>query len=420
MTQPVRIPADVDRPDRLLGNLTGRQLVILAAVAAALYVAWIAARTVVPPLVFLTAAAPIAAAAATLALGSRDGISLDRLALAAVRQRVAPVHRVTAPEGVHPVPAWIAATGGAAGTDGGPVSPVPLRLPARGVHLAGTGNAGVIDLGGDGLAVVAVCSTVNFALRTPAEQQSLVSVFGRWLHSLAGGAQILIRAERLDLSGQIADLRDRAPGLPHPALEAAAVEHADYLAGLAGTTDLLRRQVLLVLRDPLPGDGASTGAGPAGLAALTGRRRRTGRDHGGNSDAARWAGETRLTRRLSEAAELLAPAGVTVTGLDPAQATAVLAAACNPDTLLPPGSILAAADEVITTGPGHGTGGDGGTGGSDYPGDAGWSDPGGTADRGRLAGLFGNGAPDSDGNSAYDDEDSGREDSDRWQGRWAA
>src|SRR6266568_2683858 len=107
MTEPVRIPADVERPDRVLASLTGRQLAILTAVAAVLYLGWLACRTVVPPPLFLAAAAPVAAAAAGLALGSRDGLPLDRLLLAAVRQRLAPAHRVTAPEGVHPAPGWL-------------------------------------------------------------------------------------------------------------------------------------------------------------------------------------------------------------------------------------------------------------------------------------------------------------------------
>jgi hypothetical protein len=55
-------------------------------------------------------------------------------------------------------------------------------------------------------------------------------------------------------------------------------------------------------------------------------------------------------RRLGEAVELLTPAGIVVTPLDAGQATAVLASACNPDSLLPPSAGLAGADEVITTG----------------------------------------------------------------------
>jgi hypothetical protein len=49
-----------------------------------------------------------------------------------------------------------------------------------------------IQVGKDGVAVVAVCSTINFGLRTPAEQESLVASFGRYLHSLTAPVQVLI------------------------------------------------------------------------------------------------------------------------------------------------------------------------------------------------------------------------------------
>ncbi len=282
-----------------------------------------------------------------LALGQRDGISLDRLLAAAIRQRLQPRHRVAAPEGVRPAPEWltaqVATRDRGATAPGSGISPVALRLPAEGVT-----EAGVVDLGVDGVAVVAVASTVNSALRTPGEQEALVASFGRYLHSLTAPVQVLVRAERLDLSGQIAELRQAAPGLPHPMLEAAAREHADYLDQLRRSTDLLRRQVLLVLREPVRVGGPTDGLGGASpLATLRARRERARTP--GVSEGARRAAETRLVRRLGEATELLAPAGIAVTPLDAGQATAVLAAACNPDSLVPPSAGLAGADEVITT-----------------------------------------------------------------------
>jgi hypothetical protein len=182
----------------------------------------------------------------------------------------------------------------------------------------------------------------------------LVASFGRYLHSLTAPVQILVRTERLDLSGQITELLARAGGLPHPALEAAAVEHADYLAQLGEQTDLLRRQVLLVLCEPMGATAAPTDGlgGPSPLSVLTALargRRRTNTDSGRVSAGVRRAAESRLVRRLGEAVELLAPAGIVVTPLDAGQATSVLASACNPDTFLPPSAGLAGADEVITT-----------------------------------------------------------------------
>lgn len=336
----VRIPADIDREDRVLLNLTARQLVILAVTGIVLYACWTLTRAVVPTLVFLVVAGPLGVAAAVLALGRRDGVSLDRLLLAAIRQRLRPRHHVAAPEGVRPAPEWVASQATASHAE---ISPTALRLPAEGVT-----EAGVVDLGSDGVAMVAVASTVNFALRTPGEQQALVASFGRYLHSLTAPVQVLIRTERLDLSGQITELRETAPGLPHPRLEAAAREHADYLDHLRHTTDLLRRQVLLVLREPLRAGAPTDGlGGTSPLAAVRARRERARTAK--VTEGARRAAETRLVRQLSEATELLSPAGITVTPLDAGQATAVLAAACNPDSLIPPSAELAGSDEVITT-----------------------------------------------------------------------
>src|SRR6266516_2869079 len=82
----VRIPADVDREDRLLADLTARQVAILATAGVVLWLAFTATRHLVPPAVFAGAAAPFALAAVVLALGRRDGLSMDRLAAAAVRR----------------------------------------------------------------------------------------------------------------------------------------------------------------------------------------------------------------------------------------------------------------------------------------------------------------------------------------------
>ena len=339
MSQPVRIPSDVDREDRVIGPLTARQLLIVSVTGIVLYATYTATRSFVPLAVFLIVAIPIGATATLLALGQRDGVTLDRLALAALRQRMSPRDRVAAPEGIHAVPEWLG--------DAGASSPAALQLPAQAVA-----DTGVIDLGKDGVAVVAVCSTVNFSLRTHAEQESLVASFGRYLHSLTAPVQVLVRTERLDLSGQIAELREQAGGLPHPALEQAAFEHAEYLEQLGRATELLRRQVLLILREPIFAAGPADGLGGVSPITVLLAKRRASKQAGLVDEPARRAAETRLARRLVEAVDLLSPAGIVVTPLDAGQATSVLAAACDPDSLIPPNSGLAGSDDVITTAPG--------------------------------------------------------------------
>ena len=305
----VRIPADVERPDKLLAGLTARQLAILGVAAVTLWAGYAATRHVVPAAVYGVIALPVGAVAAMLALGRFEGVAADRWVSAAWRHRRSPHRLVPASDGVPAAPAFLA-------TSAGPM-PDALRLP-----FAGISAEGIVDLGPDGFAVICRASAVTFSLRTPTEQEALVASFARWLNGLDRAAQILVRAEPVDLTPSIDALLDTAPALPHPALESAARGHATFLADLAARRDLLRREVLVVLRQPAQSNNA-----------------------GGDAP-------TRLHRRASEAATALAAAGVTLVALDgPASATC-LARALDPAGALRPAGLDRAAlcdtDESIT------------------------------------------------------------------------
>jgi hypothetical protein len=303
----VRIPADIDRPDKLLAGLTARQLAILAVTAVVLWVGYVATRHVVPVAAFGAVAVPVATAAAALALGRFEGVPADRWLGAAWRHHRAPCRLVPAPDGIPAAPQFAPGLAGPA--------PAPLRLPVGGVAADG-----IVDLGGDGVALLCRASAVTFSLRTPVEQEALVAGFARFLNSLAEPVEIVVRAEPVDLTPTIAGLLDAAPGLPHPALETAARAHADFLADLAARRDLLAREVLVVLRQP----------------AQTNNADRAGRLH----------------RRAAEATAALAAAGVTLAVLDGPAAAACLARALDPAAPPRPGGLAAtasqAADEPVT------------------------------------------------------------------------
>ncbi|WP_290054949.1 hypothetical protein, partial [Nocardia nova] len=225
--------------------------------------------------------------------------------------------------------------------------PVPAALSTDAVRLphavtGSTGGVGVVDLSADGLAVVAAAGTVNLALRTPAEQDSLVAQLAGWLHTLRQPVQILIRSARLDMTAHLAGL-DAATVDMSPELAAAARDHADHLAHLAATEDLICHQVLLIWREPIDASTASTPS--TALTRLLPRHRRSA---GRASAATRRAAESRLIRRLGEATDLLAPLGVSVTALDEIQATAVLNGCCNPGSLVTSSTDLADPGEIIT------------------------------------------------------------------------
>ena len=278
----VRIPADVERPDKLLAGLAARQLAILGVAAVILWAGYAATRHLLPAAVYGTFAVPAGAGAAMVALGRFEGVPADQWVTAAWRHHRTGRRLVPAPEAIPAPPSFL-------GADAGP-APDRLRVP-----VAAVGGDGIVDLGGDGLAVICRASAVTFSLRTPAEQKALVAGFARWLNSLDQPAQLLVRAEPVDLTPHIRGLLDAAPGLPHPALESAARGHARFLADLAGRRDLLRREVLVVLRQP-PGPDAAG----------------------------------RLHRRAAAATTALAAAGVTLVALDGSGAAGCLARALDP------------------------------------------------------------------------------------------
>ncbi|MGW6123124.1 TraG/VirB4 family ATPase [Nocardia sp. NPDC055165] len=341
MSTIVRIPADVDRSDRLLGPFTARQLAVLATTALLLYSAWAATRTVVAPAVFAAVAAPVFVVVAVAVLTRRDGLSADLLLVAAIGHRLRPRHLVRT--GVQPSPRWI--TRRVTRTRSRSPSLVPLtahaaRLPES-VSASGGGDrgVGVIDLGPDGLAAIAVAGTLNLSLRTPAEQDSLVGQLAGWLHTLRQPVQILVRSARLDLTEQITGLFSAAEQMS-PDLAAAALDHADHLGELIARESPTHRQVLLVWREQTQ-TLATTGL----RARLPGR----GRARRALSSGARRAAESRLLRRMGEAADVLSPLGISVTALDHVAATAVLTSCTNPEGLVSAAADIAAADTVITT-----------------------------------------------------------------------
>jgi len=278
----VRIPADVEREDKLLGQMTARQLVMLAGSGVILWAVYAATRAFVPLVAFGIAAVPFATVVFTVALGRFEGVAADRWLRAAWHHHRAPHRLVPAPDDVTSAPALIASSVGPA--------PEPLRLPLTGVDVDGA-----IDLGHDGLAIICRASAVTFSLRTPPEQEALVSGFARWLNSLSESAQIVVRAEPFDLAPSIAALLGAAPDLPHPALEVAARAHAEFLVELGQRSELLRREVFVVLRQPAGDDAAG-----------------------------------RLGRRANEATVSLAAAGVTLVVLDASAAMACVTRALDP------------------------------------------------------------------------------------------
>ncbi|WP_123607461.1 PrgI family protein [Micromonospora sp. Llam0] len=307
-TPRARIPADVDTPDKIVYGLTARQLAILVVAGVIGYGIFRAVGTLLPQPVLFAILTPLAGAAVVLALGRRDGLSMDAWLLSAIRHTRGPKRLAPATSARPPaVPGW------APDTDTPAATVPPLRLPATAIS-----DAGVIDTGPQAVALVA-CTTVNIGLRTGDEQNALIGAYGRWLNSLSSPVQIVISAQRVDLSSHAQRIADTADTLANPALAEAAQDYAEFLDDLAVRRDPLWRTVTI---------------------AVTARGEK-GRD-------------TEVLRRAEHAASALSALGAQTAVLDGDRATAVLTCAVDPYTPTDVTWPRARPDAVIT-GPGDRT-----------------------------------------------------------------
>ncbi|QFY14259.1 hypothetical protein GBF35_16345 [Nonomuraea phyllanthi] len=302
-----QIPSDIDRPDKIAYGLTVRQILITATtggVATAIYYLF---HQLLPIVILAAVLLPLAALGMAIALGRRDGLSLDRFLLAALRFAHSPKRLVAAPDGVAEPPRWCRLRG---------KPPAPLQLPVRAIR-----TDGALDLADGGVAVLVETGTLSFHLRTAGEQAALAGAFGRWLNSLEAPVQILVRARPVDLGNLIDAVERRAASLPHPALADAAGQHAAFLDELNSSRELLAHQVLIVLRDNH----------------AAGRRRRSVR---------REASAAVVLRRAAEAERSLAALGVTTRVLDAPAAHQVLTECLDPGGWHPADQALP--DDIIT------------------------------------------------------------------------
>ncbi|MDT4992145.1 MAG: hypothetical protein QOH97_2037 [Actinoplanes sp.] len=225
------IAANVNEPDRIAFGLTFRQLAIIGGTGLAGFGAYRTFGHLLPTVAWIAAGLVAFAVAVVVALGRRDGLPLDvwlRHGFALTRS----------PSTMTPGTARVSSVAVVAGK---PSLPAPLRSPVTSVS-----PSGVLTTEGTGKVLIG-CGMTNIHLRTGGEQSALLEAYGRFLNSLTGPAQIVVAAQRHDLTGYAQACADHAPRLPHPALQAAADDYAQFLLDLDAERDPLRRQVTAVV-----------------------------------------------------------------------------------------------------------------------------------------------------------------------------
>ncbi|MDQ1250519.1 MAG: hypothetical protein QG597_4898 [Actinomycetota bacterium] len=242
------VPADIDAPDVIVWGLSFRQLAILAAGAMSVWLAYSRFGPLLPLAAWVAVGIPVVALSVTLAMGRRDGLTLDAWLRHALALRVTP--SISVP-GDPPADRLLLATASR------PVPTAPLKAETTRISRDGT-----LTVDGRTRRLIA-CGTTSVALRSGTEQQSAVAAFGRWLNALAGPAQIVVSAARLDLVPYAEAVLASSGRLPGQAVRTAAADYARFLLRLDDEREPLRRAVVTVVDA-----GPQTAACVRGLGAL--------------------------------------------------------------------------------------------------------------------------------------------------------
>lgn len=272
----VRIPSNIDQEDRILAGLTARQLAIIALPAVLLWASYFVTRAFLPLYVFGPIAIVLSGIVGTVAVVKRDGISMDRFALAAIRY-----HRQSR-QLVPEVPD-VNASGLAA-----------IPLPVVGVR-----SDGVIDLGDRGAALICRVDAIDIGLLSEVEQEATTAAFGRFANSLQAAVQFVLHTEAVDLAQTIDALRSEAKSLASVLLERAATEHCAFLSELSLRHDVLQRKAYVIFKE----------------------------------DTSVAAGSSLLIQRATEATAALRSAGVELHPLSATEAARAIQSSCGSTSL---------------------------------------------------------------------------------------
>jgi len=162
----------------------------------------------------------------------------------------------------------------------------------------------VLRLRGGDYRAVLQAGSVNFALKSEAEQEAILAGYRRFLNGLSYPLQVLVRVVPTDVEGYLAGLREARAGTD--TLRRLALDHESFVRRIARERTLLDRRFFVVV--PAGMDGAFERRGVALPWSRTRRHERLKADL--------MAARRRLSFRCSEVTQALAAFGVITRRLD--------------------------------------------------------------------------------------------------------
>ena len=98
-----------------------------------------------------------------------------------------------------------------------------------------------------GIRAVLEISSMNFNLKSEAEQKAIIHSYQGFLNTLNFPVQILVRSRKLDIDQYIGDLENKHSGISNPLLQTQMGEYIDYISRLVEYSDIMEKKFYVVV-----------------------------------------------------------------------------------------------------------------------------------------------------------------------------
>ena len=119
---------------------------------------------------------------------------------------------------------------------------------------------GVVVLKGGGLRMVLICSSLNFSLKSPDEQQAILMQYQNFLNSLDFPIQIFLNSRKLDIRPYIEILEKRQKEQTNELIKIQTKEYIQFIKKFTESVNVMTKSFFMVIPyDPLTIDTARQG-----------------------------------------------------------------------------------------------------------------------------------------------------------------
>lgn len=124
--------------------------------------------------------------------------------------------------------------------------PNTLNSTQQNIKIAGIKD-GIVFLEDGGYRIILQCSTINFALKSEQEQNSLIFQYQSFLNSLHFPIQIVMQSKKLDLTPYLNKIKGLEEKQTNELLKMQTLDYIDFVGNLINVANIMKKSFFVVI-----------------------------------------------------------------------------------------------------------------------------------------------------------------------------